>query len=99
VALEVFDPTFDRVQAAMSLATQRQAVIAHNIANANVPGYQALEFDAVLKKAVARQNAPTVVLAEEMGKLSQNALDYSTCVKLMSSKLNVLKTVASQGRR
>ena len=97
--VQVFDNTFDRVQHAMEVATQQQAVIAHNIANAGTPGYQALKFDDVLNKAVLRLEKPQVNLEEEMADLSENSVRYSSYVKIMSSKINVLKTIASQGRK
>jgi len=98
-SVEIFDSTFDKVQKAMEVATKRQAVIAHNVANADTPGFQALKFDEVLQKAVARTEQPSINLEEEMAALTQNSTRYSSYVKLMSSKLNILKTIASQGRK
>ena len=97
--VEVFDGTFDRMEKAMEIATKRQAVIAHNIANADTPGYQALTFDNELQKAVTRLEQPSVNLEEEMAALTENSVAYSSYIKMMSTKLNVLKSVASQGRR
>ncbi|MFA5875414.1 MAG: flagellar basal body protein [Candidatus Margulisiibacteriota bacterium] len=97
--IDIFDPTFDRVQHAMEMATQRQAVIAHNIANADTPGYQAMKFDDELQQAVKRLENPSVNIEEEMASLTDNSLRYSSYVKLLSTKLNILKTIASQGRK
>lgn len=97
--VEVFDGTFGSMEKAMEIATKRQAVIAHNIANADTTGYQALTFNEELQKAVARLEQPTVNLEEEMAALTENSVKYSSYIKLMSTKLNVLKSIASQGRR
>ena len=97
--LGIFDPTFDRVQQAMEIATKRQAVIAHNLANADTPGYHALKFDDQLEQAVKRLENPTVNIEEEMASMTENSIRYSSYVKLLSTKLNILKTIASQGRK
>ncbi|MDD5593672.1 MAG: flagellar basal body protein [Candidatus Margulisbacteria bacterium] len=97
--LEVFDATFGTLEQAMRVATMQQQVIAHNIANAKTPGYEALTFDEELNKAVKRQDKKNVTLEEEMAALAENSGKYSAYVKLMTSKINVLRTVATQGRR
>jgi flagellar basal-body rod protein FlgB len=96
---EIFDPQFGNLERAMELATMRQEVITHNIANAKTPGFEALEFNEELKSAVKRQDKKQVVLEEELAKLTDNSVKYSALVKLLSAKVNVLKTIASQGRR
>lgn len=83
----------------MEIATRRQEVIAHNIANAKTPGYEALTFDEELMQAVKRLDRKEVVLEEELAALTENSIKYSTYVKLLSSKINVLRTIATQGRR
>jgi len=97
--VEVFDATFGNLERAMEISTRRQEVITHNIANANTPGYEALTFDEQLMQAVKRQDKKRVVLEEELAALSDNSLKYSSYVKLLSSKINVLRTIATQGRR
>ncbi|MCX5726792.1 MAG: flagellar basal body protein [Candidatus Saganbacteria bacterium] len=99
IGLRIFDDTFLNLQKAMHVASKRQTVIAQNIANADTPGYVALEFDEVLDKAVKRAGAKNVVLEEEMASLSDNSIKYSAYVKLLSSKINILRNVASQGKR
>ncbi|MFA6169545.1 MAG: hypothetical protein WCW67_02290 [Candidatus Margulisiibacteriota bacterium] len=97
--MEVFDPTFGQMERSMAIATKRQAVITQNVANAKTPGFEALEFDEQLMKAVKRQDKKEVVLEDELAALTKNSVEYSSYVKLMTSKLNILKTIASQGRR
>ncbi len=94
----VFDPSFNRLSEAMENAMMRQSIAAQNIANANTPGYEALAFDDELKKAVKRQNKKVDLDTEyaEMGKIST---DHTVLVNLYNKKLNVLKVIASQGRR
>jgi flagellar basal body rod protein FlgB len=96
---EVFDPAFSQLEHAMQIASKRQAVIAHNIANANTPGYEALDFDEELMQAAKRLDRKQVVLEEELSALTQNSIQYSAYVKLLSAKINILKSIATQGRR
>ncbi len=95
----LFDKSFGDLERAMQIATQKHAVIAHNIANAKTPGYQPMTFDEELMRAVERQDRKQVVLEDEMADLTQNSIKYSACVKLMASKINVLRSIATQGRR
>lgn len=95
----IFDQTFNNLENAIKVSAKRQAVIAHNIANANTPGYEAMEFDEVLNQAVVRQGEKEVVLEKEMDRLSRNSMDYSSYVKLMSTKLSILRTISSQGKK
>jgi len=95
----IFDPTFTNLEKAMKVSTQRQAVISHNIANADTPGFKPLDFDEELGRAVERQNKKKVVIEEEMAALADNSVKYSSYVKLMTTKLNILRTIATQGRR
>lgn len=97
--VDLFDKNFDELTRAMQVSSLRQAVISHNIANAKTPGYLAQEFDAELMQAVNRLDKKQVVLEEELSSLAKNSMDYSSYVKLLSSKINNLKTIAGQGRR
>lgn len=95
----LFDPTFGNLERAMEIATRRQEVITNNIANARTPGYEALTFDQQLMRATKRMNNKGVILEDELAALTENSIAYSSYVKLLSSKFNILKTIASQGRR
>jgi flagellar basal body rod protein FlgB len=95
----LFDETFSGLEQSMRVATLRQQVIAHNIANAKTPGYEALTFDEQLMRAVKRQDHKDVVLEEELAALTNNSTKYSAYIKLMTSKLGVLRAIATQGRR
>ena len=94
----IYDETFINLQNAINKAAKKQAVIAQNIANANNPNYKAKEFDEVLNKAVERANKE-IIIEDEMAALSKNSLEHSAYVKLLTTKISVIKTVATQGRR
>jgi flagellar basal body rod protein FlgB len=96
---EVFDVTFKDLERAMEVATRRQEVITQNIANAKTPGYEALTFDEELMQAVKRLNRKEVVLEDELAALTDNSIKYSSYVKLLSSRINIMRTIATQGRR
>jgi len=96
--MEIFDDTFVRLQESIDRATKKQAVIAQNIANLNNPNYEPLEFDDVLNKAVKRADKK-LVLEEEMAALSKNSIEHSAYVKLLASKISVIRTVVTQGRK
>ncbi len=96
---ELFDTTFGNLERSMEIATRRQEVITHNIANAKTAGYEALTFDEELMQAVKRLNRKEVVLEEELAALTENSIKYSSYVKLLSSRINTIRTIATQGRR
>lgn len=95
----LFDSAFNSLEHAMRVATQRQAVIAQNIANAKTPGYQPLDFDEELMKAVKRMDNKEVVLENELAALTENSIRYSAYTKLMASKSAVLRSIITQGRK
>ncbi|OGB90249.1 hypothetical protein A2625_02870 [candidate division WOR-1 bacterium RIFCSPHIGHO2_01_FULL_53_15] len=95
----LFDKTFDALEKAMAAAAKTQAVIAQNIANAKTPGYEALAFDEELNRAVKRRDKRDVVLEEEMAALAENSGRYSAYVKMMTSKMSVLRSIVTQGRK
>src|SRR3989339_1111459 len=95
----VFYHSFDDLEKALRLSAKRQAVISQNIANANTPGYKAMDFDEALDRAVERQGEKKVVMEKEMVALADNSVRYSAYLKMISNKLGILKTIASQGRR
>jgi flagellar basal body rod protein FlgB len=95
----LFGETFATLEKAMQVATQRQMVIAQNIANAKTPGYRAMTFDEQLMKAVERQDKTQVVVEDEMAALTANSVKYSAYTKMLTAKLGGLKSIVTQGRR
>ena len=83
----------------MEIAARRQEIIAHNISNANTPGFEPLTFDEQLMRAVKRQDQTQINLEDELASLTKNSIKYSSYVKLLTSKFNILRTIATQGRR
>ena len=73
-------------------------MIAQNIANAGNPNYEALDFDAVLDRAVKRTNTK-VNMEEELAALSRNTIEHSAYVKLLAAKIAVIRTVVTQGKK
>jgi len=96
---EIFDTNFQGLERAMEIATRRQEVIAHNIANANTPGFEPQTFDEQLMRAVKRTEQREVNLEQELSSLTENSVQYSSYIKLMTAKFNILRTIATQGRR
>lgn len=95
----IFDATMASLEKGISRSTKSQEIIAHNIANANTPGYVPKKFDEVLERAVERRDTPGVILEEEMADQSRNSGKHAAYLKLMTSKLAILRTVISQGRK
>lgn len=95
----MFDYAITELEGEMKKAIDRQSVHAHNLANVDTPGFRPLVFDEELNKAVERQDRKHVIVEEEIAALSENSIKYSAYVKLMSQKLNILKTIATQGRK
>lgn len=96
---KIFDETFKNLEQSMKAAAAKQSVIAHNIANANVPGYEPMDFDEELGMAVKRIGEKKVILEKEIAKMSDNSLRYSAYVKLLTQKLGILRTIVTQGRK
>ena len=97
--IDVFGEPINTMERAMEILTRRQEIISHNIANANTPNYEPLAFDEELMQAIKRQNRTKVILEDELADLAKNSLEYSSYVKMMASKFNTLRTIATQGRR
>ncbi len=97
--MSIFDPTFDNLTRAVDISSQIQATHAHNVANSNTPGYEAMEFDEALGKAVKRADKKEVVLEEEVAAMTENSIKYSAYIKFLSTKLNTLRSIVTQGRK
>lgn len=95
----LFDTTFGKLEHAMEVATRRQEVIAHNLSNAKTPGYEPLAFDEELMRAVKRTDRKEVLMEEELASLTDNSVKYSAYVKMLTSKFNILRSIATQGRK
>jgi len=97
----LFDDVMVRLERDIQEATRRQAIIAHNIANADVEGFQPIRFADELKeieKQPGGVSADRVVVEDEMVKMAQNRMRHQTYLRLYTMKTGTLKTVLSQGR-
>jgi flagellar basal body rod protein FlgB len=95
----IFDPSFDNITRAIDVSTKIQATVAQNIANSNTPGYEAMKFDTELGKAVKRSDKKEVVLEEEIALMTENNIKHSAYIKFLSAKLNILRSIVTQGRK
>jgi flagellar basal-body rod protein FlgB len=98
----------------MTLLTERQKLVASNIANADTPGYstQDIDFHSEFENAAAGQ-APAVIQPEgltakadgnnvnldrEARLLSENALRFSIASNFARGELSSLRTAIQEGR-
>ncbi len=95
----IFDPAMSSLEKGIKNAVKAQEVIAQNIANANTPNYYAKKFDEVLEKEVQRRDVPGVNLEEEMADQAKNSGKHAAYIKLLLSKLSILRTIITQGRK
>jgi len=86
------------LQNGIDKTSKKAAIIAQNIANINNPNYVPEDFDEVLNKAVKRADK-NIVIEDEMAALSRNSSEHASYVKLLVSKLSVIRTVVTQGRK
>ena len=99
----LYDDTMLRLEREIQQAVKRQAIIAHNIANAEVEGYRPIRFQdeiAVLEQRPGGYDPEKdeVIIEEEMVKMSKNRLRHQALIKLYSMKMQTVNQVMSQGR-
>ena len=97
----LFDDVTVRLEKDIQEATRRQAIIAHNVANADVAGFKPIRFKEELKalqETPGGVSADRVVLEEEMVKMAKNRMRHQTLLKLYTMKTSTVKTVLSQGK-
>jgi flagellar basal-body rod protein FlgB len=71
---------------ALTLRSERQRLLASNIANADTPNYQArdIDFARALREATAEQSAPGTLTTTQAGHISPSAGALSESQKLFS---------------
>jgi flagellar basal-body rod protein FlgB len=98
----------------MSLLSERQKLVASNIANADTPGYHTrdIDFRGEFENAVDGEAAPTIEpqglvvkpdgnnvnLDREARLLAENALRFSVASNFARSELSTLKSAMQEGR-
>ena len=99
MSFEIFDPTLLELEHNVKLAAEIQVMHAHNIANANTKNFIPFTFDEVLQQIVKRKDGKGLNLEEEMAAMARNNVKDFSYVKLMAAKINILRIVATQGRK
>ena len=94
----IYGQSWDSLQTAIKVASDRQKVLATNIANIESDNFSKLSFKDELGKATKRQVDKQTILDEQLGQLAQNNLKMSSYASLMSSKIKLLKKVVTLGK-
>lgn len=96
----LFDDTTVRLEGEIKETVRRQSIIAHNIANADLPGYKPIRFAEELAEIEQRPGftEDKVVVEEEMAKMTKNRIRHETYLKLYQMKLKAMKQVINQGK-
>lgn len=98
----LYDDTMLRLEGEIKKSIRKQAIYAHNVANAEVPGYKPIRFEEELKELQRRpgysQDTDKVVIEEEMAKMTKNRMKHQTYMRLYNLKLEVLRKIINQGK-
>jgi flagellar basal body rod protein FlgB len=98
----LYDDTLLRLEGEIKKSIRKQAIYAHNIANAKVDGYRPIRFEDELNELKSRPGwsieSDKVVMEEEMAKMTKNRIRHQTFLRLYNLKLEVLRKVATQGK-
>jgi flagellar basal-body rod protein FlgB len=87
----------------MTIAAARQAASAGNLANVDTPNYKAVDvtfadtLDAA-QVAPARRDGNTVVLDQELLKMSRAAGDFSAAQTALAAKFRLVRYAINEGR-
>jgi flagellar basal-body rod protein FlgB len=97
----------------LTYLSERQEVVAGNIANADTPGYKALDvepgdFSAALQQArdavvpvpdlAARNDGNNVSIDREARLLSENAIRFNLATQLLRTQMKALRSAIEEGR-
>tara|TARA_X000001036_G_scaffold431542_1_gene466012 strand:- start:1028 stop:1336 length:309 start_codon:yes stop_codon:yes gene_type:complete len=102
--MKLFDPAMVALKNAVKRSAAMQANLARDIANISTPGY-AGSFSEALDQAKKEQRkrkgleSQKATLEGNMASLSRLNLYHSACSKLLTTKLGILKTVVSTGKK
>lgn len=96
----LFDDTTVRLEGEIKETVRRQSIIAHNMANADLDGYQPIRFADELSEIQQRPGftEDKVIVEEEMAKMTKNRIRHETYLKLYQMKLKAMKQVMTQGK-
>jgi flagellar basal-body rod protein FlgB len=109
----MFDPITGTLEHFMTLLTERQKVVASNIANADTPGYktQDIDFQTELQNAASgltptvstvpglkvKNDGNNVNLDRESRLLAENDLHFNIASNLMRSQLKIVRMAIEGG--
>ena len=110
----MLDPIANRIEHYMDLLSQRQKLVASNIANADTPGYQTRDIDFQFEfmslveggspqviepqNLPARQDGNNVNLDRESRMLAENALRFNLASQLMRSQIRTVRNAIQDGK-
>jgi flagellar basal-body rod protein FlgB len=108
----VFDPVAGTLEHYLTLLSNRQRLVASNIANADTPGYKTkdIDFESELQSAMAgtptarevsglvnKNDGNNVSLDREARLLAENALRFNVAANLLHSKLKIMRMAIENG--
>ena len=109
----MLDPIAGQLERYMDLLSARQRLVASNIANADTPGYHALDIDFSSEFQNAMGGAPraeevsglpvkndgnNVNLDRESRMLAENAMRFQLASNLMRSQLRMVRSAIQEGK-
>lgn len=98
----LYDDTMLRLEGEIKKSIRKQAIYAHNVANAEVPGYKPIRFEEELKELEQRpgftKDKDKVIIEEEMAKMTKNRMKHQTFLRLYNLKLEVMRKIVNQGK-
>ena len=110
----MFDPIQSRMEHYLDLLSQRQKLVASNVANLDTPGYKTrdidfqFEFESQLTGGTPNVTEPTgltvksdgnnVSLDREARLLSENALRFQVASQLMKSQIRIVRSAVTEGK-
>jgi len=96
----LFDDTMLRLEGEISECVRRQAIYAHNVSNADSPGYKPIRFADEKREIESRPGftEDKVIIEEEMAKMTKNKFRHQTFLRLYNMKMQTLKKVITQGK-
>jgi flagellar basal-body rod protein FlgB len=100
------DPiTLTQVRGALDAALVRHSVHAHNLANAQTPGFRARtvsfqdSFDRAAQEPVLQATNAPVNTATEVAAMAENTLQFQALVRLLNRELSIAAIALNDGTR
>ena len=98
----IFDYSELNLESCVKDMNARKAAIAYNIANGSSPGFQPIRFpdevDDMLRLYGDASMLNEVNIDDEMVRATNIRLKHSACVKLLTAKLGITRTIVTLGK-